>query len=155
MNLEEVKKAIYSFTYGVYLITTRRGTQTAAMTAVWVSQVSKDPVSLVVALSPESATTKMLLESKVFTVNVLHRGQQDLAYAMGRVTSDEVDKFAAIPITSKVTGAPVVMDAMAYVECKVTSHIHVGSHLIVFGEVIDGSMLRDLEPAIYRNGKIF
>lgn len=155
MNAEEVKKAVYCFTYGVYIITTRCGAETAAMTAVWVSQVSKDPVNLVVALTPESATTKMVLVSRIFAVNVLRRDQRDLAYAMGRVTSSEVDKFKGIHTTSGVTGAPVMTDALAYLECKLTSQLDAGSHLIVVGEVIDGSVLRDSEPAIYRNGKIF
>lgn len=154
MNSEEAKKAIYSFTYGVYVITSKFKQQVSCMTAVWVSQVSKEPMQVALGLSPDSATTRMIRESRVFAVNVLSRDQKDLAYALGRVTSDELDKFSNIPTLTRVTGSPILSDAIAYLDCRLVSETNVGSHLVLIGEVVEGSMLRESEPAVYRNGKI-
>lgn len=155
MNIEEVKRAIYSFTYGVYIVTTRLGDSISGMTAVWVTQVSKDPVAIVVGMTPESATTRLLMESHVFAVNVLSLEQKDLAYAMGRVSSSEADKFVGVPTFTGETGSPILSEAIAYLECRVISETKVGSHWAIIGEVINGAPLRDLEPSVYRNGKIF
>jgi flavin reductase (DIM6/NTAB) family NADH-FMN oxidoreductase RutF len=137
----------------VYVITTRKGENICGMTAVWVSQVSKEPLHVVLGLTPDSATTRMLLESRIFAVNVLSRQQKDLAYAMGRRTSEEADKFTSISTTTKVTGAPILNDAVAYLDCKLVSETKLGSHWIIVGEVVDGALLHENEPAVYRNGE--
>ncbi|MBZ5535924.1 MAG: flavin reductase family protein [Acidobacteriia bacterium] len=155
MNLEDTKKAIYSLTYGVYVITTKRGEEVSAMTAVWVAQVSKEPMQVVVGLTPESCTTRMMLESRIFAINVLAREQQELAYALGRATSSETDKLIGIPTRTAVTGSPILCDSIAYLDCRVISHKKVGSHFVIMGEVVEGSVLNDYVPAVYRNGKIF
>jgi flavin reductase (DIM6/NTAB) family NADH-FMN oxidoreductase RutF len=155
VNLEAAKKAIYCLTYGVYVITTRRGEEISAMTAVWVSQVSKDPLEVVLGLTPESCTTQMLLESGIFAINVLSREQEELAYALGRTTSNETDKFIGIYTTTKATGSPILCDSVAFVDCRVVSQARVGSHFVIIGEVVEAGVLRDVVPAVYRNGKIF
>jgi len=154
VDLDEAKRAIYSLTYGVYVITTKRGDDISGMTAVWVTQVSKEPLEVVVGLTPESATTRMLLESEVFAVNVLAQEQKDLAYALGRTTSSEVDKFRGVSTRTSVTGSPILSDAIAYLDCRLVSQARAGSHYLIVGEVVDGSILHDSAPAIYRNGKI-
>jgi flavin reductase (DIM6/NTAB) family NADH-FMN oxidoreductase RutF len=155
VNLEDAKKAIYCLTYGVYVITTKRGEEVSAMTAVWVTQVSKEPLEVVVGLTPESCTTQMLLESKVFAINVLAKEQQELAYALGRTTSNETDKFVGVPTMTKSTGSPILCDSVAFVDCRVLSQAKVGSHFVIIGEVVEAGVLHDVVPAVYRNGKIF
>lgn len=155
MNLENAKKAIYRFTYGVYLITTKLGDAQSAMTAVWVSQISKDPMQVMLGLTPDGATTQMLLASGIFAINVLAPAHKDLAYALGRSTSSESNKFEGLQIESRVTGAPILSDAIAYLDCRLTSHTPLGSHLAVTAEVVDGGLLHEGEPAVYRDGKIF
>ncbi|MDD5542781.1 MAG: flavin reductase family protein [Acidobacteriia bacterium] len=155
MSLEEAKQAVYSFTYGVYLVTTQMAEERSGMTAVWVSQISKDPIHVILGLTPDSATTQLLLRSGIFAINVLAPEHKDLAYAMGRVTSKEADKFIGLSTHSRVTGAPILSDAIAYLDCKLVSHSVVGSHLVMVGEVVDGAVLREVNPAVYRNGKIF
>lgn len=154
MNIEETKKAIYSFTYGVYIITSRHEREISGMAAVWVTQISKDPMQLALGLTPESATTQMLLKSGVFAVNVLTREQRDLAYFMGRTTSSESNKFEGVRTVTRVTGSPILSEAAAWLDCKLVSQMKVGSHLVIIGEVMDGAVLADAEPATYRNGKI-
>ncbi|MBZ5553008.1 MAG: flavin reductase family protein [Acidobacteriia bacterium] len=155
MNPEDTKKAIYSLTYGVYVITSKRGVEVSAMTAVWVTQVSKEPMEVVLGLTPESCTTQMLLESRIFAINVLAKEQQELAYALGRATSSETDKLIGVPTMTAVTGVPILCDSIAYLDCRVVSETKAGSHYVIVGEVVGGSVLHDDVPAVYRNGKIF
>ncbi len=154
VNLEEAKKAIYTLTYGVYLITTKRGEELSAMTAVWLTQISKEPLQVIVGMTPDSATAKMILESQVFAVNVLAPSQKDLALALGRSTSAESNKLDGLRCETRVTGSPILCDAVAYLDCRVVSQARLGTHLAITGEVVDGRRLHEEEPAVYRNGKI-
>ena len=59
-----------------------------------VVQVSFKPLLLAVSINPEHSSYPLLMEGRVFSVNVLQRGQIDLARHFGTRSSGDLDKLA-------------------------------------------------------------
>ena len=60
------------------------------------------------------------------------------------------DKLAGIGWRPGRSGAPILEEALAYLDCELTKSLRVGDHELVVGRVIDGRILtRDAAPMAY------
>ena len=71
-------------TQGVYVVGVARGETRDAFTAAWVMQVSYNPLLLALSINSNHASFRLLKEGRSFSVNVLKKGQLDLADRYGR-----------------------------------------------------------------------
>ena len=137
-------------TNGVYVIGVAHDGRRNAFTAAWVTQVSFSPLLLALSINPEHASYPMLKASGCFTVNVLRRDQLGLAGHFGTRSGRDADKLAQARWRPGQLGAPVLLDALAYLECRVTGATPAGDHEIVLGRAVGGAALEsDATPLIY------
>lgn len=137
-------------TNGVYVVGVAHGGRASAFTAAWLTQVSFDPLLLALSISPEHASYPLLRQGKAFTVNVLHQGQVDLARHFGCRSARDGDKLVGIRSRAGRFGAPILLDAAAYLECRVTGRMAAGDHELVIGKVVAGEVLAPgAEPLRY------
>jgi flavin reductase (DIM6/NTAB) family NADH-FMN oxidoreductase RutF len=54
-----------------------------------------------------------------------------------------------------VTGAPILDDVYAYLECKMLSGVRAGDHTIFVGEVLDSKVFKDKVPLEFRSKDFF
>ena len=88
-------------------------------------------------------------EGRSFSVNVLKKGQQDLADHYGR--SAGADKLAFSDWTNDRLGLPLLRKALAWFACQVVSELPAGDHVLVVGKVFDGTLVdSEAEPMCYR-----
>jgi flavin reductase (DIM6/NTAB) family NADH-FMN oxidoreductase RutF len=143
-----VTKAI---THGVYIVTTRTKERINGMTAAWISQVSMNPVLLMVSIAPARYTHGLIKESGYFAINVLSDGQEGLAQSFGFRSGRKHDKFQNIPFFDAPNGSPILQDAMAFFECKLINDFSAGDHSLFIGHVVEAKLLKsDQEPLIFR-----
>jgi flavin reductase (DIM6/NTAB) family NADH-FMN oxidoreductase RutF len=134
---------------GVYVVGVAHGEARNAFTAAWVMQASYDPLLLALSVNPENSSYALLKERRAFSVNVLKKGQLDLAAHFGR--SDDSDKLASTQWTTGPFGLPLLHEALAWFECRVVSEQPAGDHRLVLGRVVDGKLLdSEAEPMSYR-----
>ena len=135
-------------TLGVYVIGVARGEERNAFTAAWVMQASYDPLLLALSINPLHSSYAMLRGSRVFSVNVLKKGQLDLAAHYGQPAA--ANKLASTAWTTGRTGAPLLQAALACFECQLVDEHPAGDHVLALGKVIDGRII-DLkgEPMAY------
>ena len=150
-----IAEAVRKVLSGVYVIGARQGDRINAMTAVWVTRLSFSPQLVGVAIGRSRFTHPMIEGSGAFSVSVLGSDQLDLALHFGTRSGRDVDKFEGVPHLTKVTGAPVLAQALAYLDCRVVSSMETGDHTFFVGEVLDGAVLREGETAVYRKEEIF
>ena len=79
-------------TQGVYVVGVAHGEVRNAFTAAWVMQVSFDPLLLALSINPHHSSYRLLKEGHAFSVNVLKKGQLELAAHYGRPA--RADKLA-------------------------------------------------------------
>jgi len=137
-------------TAGVYVVGVADGERRNAFTAAWLTQVSFDPLLLALSVNPGHASFPLLVGGGGFAVSVLSRDQLDLARHFGTRSGRETDKLAGVSWRAGRTGAPILADAVAYLECRLTGRIPAGDHEIVIASPVAGEiLLPDAIPLTY------
>jgi flavin reductase (DIM6/NTAB) family NADH-FMN oxidoreductase RutF len=144
-------KALYSLSYGLYLVASQKQGKLNGQIANTVFQVSSEPPTVAVCINKQNFTHEFIAGSKVFTISVL---SQDTPLSFighfGFKSGRDIDKFKDINYKPGETGAPVVLDhSVAYLESRVISQMDVGTHTVFIGELVGADVLREGEPMTY------
>lgn len=141
MNADAKKTVLRHFPYGLYVVTVAHGGEEHGMTANWLTQAAFEPPMIAVAVENTSKTIGMIRDSHYFAVNVLWKGQRDLAGKLGRSSQQAPQKLKGIK-TKPAPGAntPVLADALGWVECRLVTTLPAGDHTLVLGEVIEAGV---------------
>ena len=141
--------ALSNLTHGVYVLGTRRGRQMTAMTAAWVTRISERPPCVAVAVREDRYTHGLILESATFSLSVLREDQVDLATHFAETSGEYHDKLQGIPYGLSPSGSPVLLDCLAYLDCKVLDTARAGDYTVFIGEVIAGESYGPDYPLLY------
>jgi flavin reductase (DIM6/NTAB) family NADH-FMN oxidoreductase RutF len=146
---KDIARLFHSLTHGVYIIGVADGGRVNAFTAACVMLASFDPPHLAVAVNAHHSSYRMLKASGSFSVNVLKRTQ--MAFAQNFAGPASAEKMAFAAWSTARTGAPLLTDALAWFECRLAGELPAGTHTLVLGRVINGSLLDSgAEPLNYR-----
>jgi flavin reductase (DIM6/NTAB) family NADH-FMN oxidoreductase RutF len=140
------KEALRLFTYGLYAITVGDDLQQNAFTANWVSQVSFDPPLVMLSIENDSVSLPIIRRTGLFAVNVYASDQRELAGLLGKSYSKHPEKTAGITFGAGETGCPVLLEGLAYVECRVRGEMLAGDSTLLLANVEGATVLRRAEP---------
>ena len=142
------RRVLWKFPSGLYVIGSRSadGAEQNLMTANLVGQVSFEPKLISVAIEEEAVTHRLVADGGAFTVNVLDR--EDRAIVRKFTKPVDVGEYGSHP--SKVTGCPVLDQAVAYVDCRLWKTVEVGTSTLFIGEVVDAGFQRDEATEVLR-----
>ena len=129
--------------YGLYILTTLNGHEPHAGTVSWVSQVSFQPPLLLMAVRLDSFLRTCLEQSGVYALHLLDAAQQEMASRFFRRVESTPEQMGGYRYRSGVTGAPVLLDAPAYVEGTARTVDSPGDHALVIGNIVDGALQRE------------
>lgn len=148
--MNEIATLFHQLSFGVYVVGAAQDERRDAFTAAWVTQASFDPLLLALSVNPQNASYSLMHASSAFTVNVLKRGQLELARRFGTRSGREQDKLAGVSWHPGRSGAPILDEALAYLDCELTESLRAGDHELVVGRVVDGRILApDAVPMSY------
>jgi flavin reductase (DIM6/NTAB) family NADH-FMN oxidoreductase RutF len=137
---------------GVYVIGVAQGGRRNAFTAAWLTQVSFDPLLLALSVNPGHASWSLLVEGGGFVINVLRRDQLHHAERFGTRSAREEDKLAGVRWRPAPSGAPILADALAWLDCRVHARHPAGDHEIVLARPVAGEIQQpEAEPLLYRD----
>ncbi len=139
------------FPSGVTIVTIKSGEVIHGLTVSAFASISPSPPLIMIAIDQRHNASPLLeKEGACFAVNILHRDQQELSNRFAW-TKDE-DRFAIGQWGIAVTGAPVLENALAWLDCTIHSSYETGTHTIYVGEVQASQTPRpDGEPLVYWN----
>ena len=138
---DQIKAALDKMTYGVYVVTARKRDQVGALTASWVCQVSREPTLMMVGVRKGRRSHDIISKGGVFAVNILAEDQADLARRYASADDPDPQDFE-----TRDTGAPILKNAIAYLDCEVISRLAAGDHTLFVGRVDSGRVVRDAKP---------
>jgi flavin reductase (DIM6/NTAB) family NADH-FMN oxidoreductase RutF len=94
MDIEQFRRVMSWFATGVAIVTSRAGNQVHGMTCNAFCSVSIAPMSVLVSLSKESRTERMITFGHVFAVNILSESQRWLSDRFaGRHRNKDQNRF--------------------------------------------------------------
>jgi flavin reductase (DIM6/NTAB) family NADH-FMN oxidoreductase RutF len=147
----EVADFMQTISTGVYVVGVSDGQKTNAFTASSVVPVSFKPVMVAITVGNDHASRPVLHGGRAFTINVLKRDQMELASHFGTLSGRSANKLAEVHWRPGLSGSPILVDALAYIECELACLTSAGDHELVVGRVIDGGVLARGEPLLYRD----
>ena len=139
------KTALRMIPYGIYVLTAESGGQVAAATVNWVTQTAFAPPLVAVGVKTDSGSYATLKKAGAFALNMLGKGQQGVAFTFFKPAQAEAGKVSGEPYKAGSTGAPILTNAVACVECKVAEIVERGDHHVVIGEVVDAHVMGKIE----------
>ena len=137
------------FATGVTLLTTRFDEGVLGMTANAVMSLSLDPPLIVVSVDKKNSMHECLIQGKCFALNMLRADQEEISR---RFAVSGPKDFSGLRLTAAETGAPILVDAIAFVDCKLVEILSGGDHDMFVGEPVAGEV-RDGEPLIFYGGE--
>lgn len=146
------RRVLWTMPYGLYVVGSRAGERRNGMTLNWATQLSFDPKLVGIAVEREAFTHQLVDESGVFVLNVISR--EDRAIVRKFTKPVDVDLAArtlnGIPYHDGLTGAPVLDQAAAFLDCEVRQAVETGGHTLFVGEVVDCGFQQDEETPVLR-----
>lgn len=144
-------KALFSMTYGMYIISTAADGKLNGQIANTAMQITADPVCIVTCLNKANFTTELIMKSRVFSVSVL---EQDVPMTFigqfGFKSGRDIDKFANVDHIIGETGAPMIKDwSVASFEAKVHDIMDLPTHILFVGEVVSAKYFKDAPLLTY------
>jgi flavin reductase (DIM6/NTAB) family NADH-FMN oxidoreductase RutF len=145
------RRVLWKMPAGLYVIgSTDKGERRNGMTANWVSQIAFDPKWIGVGIDKEAFTHELVEAGGCFGVSMID--VEDRAIVRKFTKPVEVDLAArtlnGFPYIERVTGAPILEQSVAYVDCEVRQKVDVGSHTLFIGEVVEADFLKAEETPV-------
>jgi flavin reductase (DIM6/NTAB) family NADH-FMN oxidoreductase RutF len=147
------RQAMRRLAAGVCLITTEAvdGAR-SGLTATAVCSVSASPPTLLCCINRQSASYQAIVGNQGFAVNVLALDDRSLADQFSRPIPS-TEKFSAGLWTRLETRSPVLESALASFDCRLSNSVEVGTHGILFGEILAAQVRAVLaKPLLYAHG---
>ncbi len=147
--MNTMHEILREFRYGIYIVGVkgRDEDDTNALLVSWLTQCSFEPPLLMMAVRRDSRSFELIREGQAFSVNIISPDQKDLARRFVKPSDRVGDKFEDTAEPGGATGAPVLRDALAHLECRVQSITEPGDHAVVIGEVVN-AVRREAGPQL-------
>ncbi len=113
------------------------------------ASVSLEPPLVLFCPAKTSSSWPRIEAAGAFYANVLSEDQEDICRVFA---SKGDDKFQGLGWRPAASGAPVLADVLAWVDCRVESVHDAGDHLIVVGRVTELEVEAEGAPLIFYRG---
>lgn len=141
MDSQAKKTALRMITHGLYLLTVEHHGRLNASTISWLSQASFSPPLVMLGVKADTLTHAMVEGSRQFAINLLAASQTDIAQAFFKQVQHEGDQLSGFKFEAgPVTGAPLFLDAPAWLECRVINLLKHGDHSVVIAQVVEAGV---------------
>ncbi len=147
---DDLRQALRQFASGVTVVTAEAEGELYGITVSAFTSISLDPPVIMVAINTASPIAAMIAASEHFAVHILPAAYEAIAERFARSTPGP-DKYGELQPGTGRSGAPLLQEGMlAVLDCVLDQTLLVGTHMLMFGRVVQASSLSDPgDPLIY------
>lgn len=147
------RRVLWTMPSGLYVVGATDGAERRnGMTLNWATQVSFEPKLLAIAVEQDAYTHELIDAGGVFCLNVISR--EDRAIVRKFTKPVEVDLSArtlnGFAFHDGVSGAPVLDQAVGYLDCAVRQRVACGNHTLFIGEIVDAGFQQTADTEVLR-----
>jgi flavin reductase (DIM6/NTAB) family NADH-FMN oxidoreductase RutF len=143
---------MYAISYGLFVVTARRGEKDNGCITNTVAQVTSDPNRITVAVNKSNFTCDMIRETGVFTASVIAQNATfDLFRRFGFQSGRDTDKFEGFGAVRRAENGTLIVTegTNAWISARVEEMIDLGSHMLFIAQVEDMEVLSGEPSATY------
>ena len=141
--------ALGRVTSGIYILTIGQGDNATGMLASWVMQAGFEPPMVTVAVRQGRYVADWLTAGEPFVLNVAAETHKGWLKHFGKGFEPGERAFEGIEVRAAKNGAPVLADALSYLECAPASHVDSGEHRVFLAKVTGGEVLNEAPPMVH------
>lgn len=139
------RRILGHFATGIVVVTAHN-TEPIGMTCQSFSSVSLDPPLVMFCPARSSQTWPRIRAVGIFAINILAADQEAICR---KFAVSGTDKFAGVPWSPGVTGAPILAGVIAHIECRLEAVMAGGDHDIVTGRPLYVGEGPGFEPLLF------
>jgi flavin reductase (DIM6/NTAB) family NADH-FMN oxidoreductase RutF len=136
------------FPHGVAVLTVDADGERLGLTVGSLVSLSLDPPLVGLAISRQAAMHELLRAAGGFALSLLAQGQEWLAQHFARGVPP-IALWHGIASREGAAGAPLLVGALGWVECRIASEHPVGDHTFFVGEVLSVELGEPAPPLIH------
>ncbi len=149
MNDSGLGAAMGRIPSGIFILTVRRGDDETGMLASWVQQAGFEPPMLSVAVRQGRYVGEWLDAKAPFVLNLVGEGDKRLLKHFGRGFEPGAPAFDGVEIERTASGAAILREAVAHLECATAGHVDSGDHRVYLARVLSGALHGDNRPMVH------
>ena len=147
------RRVLWTMPSGLYVLgSTDKDERRNGMTLNWATQVSFAPKMLAVGIEITAFTHELVSVGRAFSLNIIDR--EDRAIVRKFTKPVDVDLAAhtlnGFPFHDGLSGAPILDQAVAYLDCEVRESVVVGEHTLFLGEIVDAGFQKPEDTPVLR-----
>ena len=146
---ETLRAVMRHWTTGVTIVAARDGAQAHGMTVNAFTSVSLEPPLVLVCIERAVRTHALIERSRAFAISILREGQQTISDRFAGRETENGNRFAGLKTFTAVTGAPILVDNIGYLDCAVAAAHPAGTHTIFIAEVVAAKGQPSGKPLLY------
>lgn len=151
LDPDSFRSVLGRFASGITVVTTRDDDgRDHGMTVSAFCSVSLVPPLVLICVDHAASMHDVVLQVPHFAVNILSARQEPISRRFSGL--DEHKRFDGVGYTRGTTGAPLLDDALAHIECRRVADYPAGDHTVVLGEVEVAEARQDRPLLYYRGG---
>ena len=149
---ELVNRVTWKIPNALALVGSRAGEERNAMTTSWITQLSMEPVIIGIGVDNTAVTHRLISAGGSFSVNLWDAENTRPFVKFSKPASYETSGDSGGPSTGTLngwpvyeaaTGAPVFVDAAAWMDCEVRHSVDLGTHTLFMGELVAADINND------------
>ena len=147
------RRVLWKMPSGLYVVgSTDKGQRRNGMTANWVTQLSFDPKWVGVSVEREALTHELIDAGGCFAISIIDREDRAIVRKFSKPVEVDLDgkTLNGFQYVERVTGAPILAQSVAFVDCEARERLEAGNHTLFAGEVMDAGFLKDEETPVLR-----
>jgi flavin reductase (DIM6/NTAB) family NADH-FMN oxidoreductase RutF len=142
------RRIMGKFATGITVASTCVGEAGWGMTANAVTSLSLDPPLVLLCVVKDSQSHRNFKAGGCFALSILSEENRAIS---DRFAFHGPKDFSGLETRTEATGAPILSNAIGWVDCRVSEIYPGGDHDIFIGEILAGGMT-DGAPLLYFNG---
>ena len=148
MDENSVAAVLSKLDFEIFVLTAAHQDRRNGQIVCWVVPATIVPQvpRILVGVGRMTFTSELIEVNRRFVLNLLGKDQWPLVAHFGFRSGREMDKFATVPFERGVTGSPILLGTVGYLECEVRTVLDTGAHLFYLADVVDGKVVADRSP---------
>ena len=150
----DFRSAMRHLAGAVCVITAGRGEEITGMTVTSLTSLAIEPPSLIVSINRSTSSWPLLKRYGFFGANILSSDQVNIAERFaGKSGLKGAERFAGAMWEARLSGVPLLANALAAIECEIEDVIERHSHAIIIGRVLQLELSARTAALAYWRGK--
>jgi len=153
LDSEALRAAMRAWSAGVTVVTAMHEGHKHGMTVNSFTSISLEPAIITISLQTSTRTYELVSKSRMFGLTILSAEQTIISDLFAGRRPEVEDRFADLQTETLVTGVPLIVGGLAWLDCRVVETYDAGMNMLFIAEVLAARGFGDGQPLIYHNRK--